>query len=101
VAHRIAEANFSVTEPTLVAQEYIAYVTLFATLPPPERERLLAAFPGAGFGSAREMSAIYYGLSPNGFGAQAYRHFLKPGNGAPFVRQILSGQVLNDDEATE
>lgn len=101
VAHRVAEANFSVTEPTLVAQEYIAYVTLFATLPPAERERLLAAFPGSGFGSAREMSAVYYGLSPNGFGAQAYRHFLKPGNGALFVRHILSGQVLTDHETTD
>jgi hypothetical protein len=47
------------------------------------------------------MSAIYYSLSPNGFGAQAYRHFLKPGNGALFVRQILSGQVLTRDEMTD
>jgi hypothetical protein len=101
VAHRVAETNFSVPEPTLVAQEYIAYVTLFATLPPIERERLLAAFPGSGFESASEMSAIYYSLSPNGFGAQAYRHFLKPGNGALFVRQILSGQVLTRDEMTD
>jgi hypothetical protein len=38
-----------------------------------------------------------YQMSPDFFGSQAYRHFLAPGNGTAFLRQILSGGVLASD----
>ena len=94
VGHHIAAANFKVARPTIVAHEYIAYVTMFAALEPAARERLLARFPGEGFESAREIGLTVYLLDPNRFGAQAYRHFHRPGNGASFVEQVLSGHAL-------
>ena len=94
VGHHITAANFRVARPTIVAHEYIAYVTMFATLEPAARERLLARFPGEGFESTREISLTVYLLDPNRFGAQAYRHFRRPGNGASFVEQVLSGRAL-------
>ena len=98
VGHHIAAANFKVARPTIVAHEYIAYVTMFATLEPAARERLLARFPGEGFESAREIGLTVYLLDPNRFGAQAYRHFQRPGNGASFVEQVLSGRALATED---
>ena len=49
VGHAIAACNFSVAPPTLQAQEYIAYVTMFATMPEKHRQRVLQQIPGAGF----------------------------------------------------
>lgn len=74
-------------------------MTLFATLPTSERQRLLDLFPGQGFDKPTEMSAIYYALSPFGFGGQAYRHFLKLGNGAAFIAKILAGELLDHEES--
>lgn len=98
VGHHIAAANFKVTRPTVVAHEYIAYVTMFATLEPSARERLLARFPGDGFESTREIGMAVYLLDPNRFGAQAYRHFTRPVNGASFVEQVLSGRALATED---
>jgi hypothetical protein len=98
VAHRIAAANFAVPKPTLVAQEYIAYVTMFATMPPDARARLLERLPGSGFDSERQINATYYGFDPNRFGAQAYRHYLRPENGPPFIAHVLAGKALTDDD---
>ncbi len=98
VGHHIAAANFKVARPTVVAHEYIAYVTMFATLEPSAREWLLARFPGEGFESAREIGLTVYLLDPNRFGAQSYRHFERPGNGAAFVQQVLSGRALATED---
>lgn len=98
VGHHIAAASFKVARPTIVAHEYIAYVTMFATLEPSARERLLARFPGKGFESTREIGLTVYLLDPNRFGAQAYRHFTRPGNGASFVEQVLSGRALATED---
>jgi hypothetical protein len=98
VAHHIAGANFKVARPTFVAHEYIAYVTMFATLEPSARERLLSRFPGEGFESTREIGLTFYLLDPNRFGAQAYRHFMRPGNGSSFIEQVLSGRALATED---
>lgn len=98
VAHHIAAANFSIDRPTVVAQEYIAYVTMFATMEPDARARLLERFPGTGFTAERQISLTYYELNPNGFGAQAYRHFMQPGNGAAFLARVLAGLALSEED---
>jgi hypothetical protein len=98
VAHRIAAANFAVPKPTVVAQEYIAYVTMIATMAPAARARLLERLPGSGFDSERQINATYYGFDPNRFGAEAYRHYLRPANGPAFIARVLAGQALTDDD---
>lgn len=94
VAHAVAAANFLVSTPSVRAHEYVAYVTMLATMPAAQRERLLAKFPGEGYGAAREMSTIFYLIAPFRFAAETYRHFLKPGNGKAFLTEVLAGRAL-------
>jgi hypothetical protein len=93
-AHVIGACNFEYPKPTIQAQEYLAYVTMFATMHPKQRELALARFPGDGYETEQQMNATIYLCDPMRFGAQVYRHFLKDGNGADFVRAILAGKVL-------
>jgi len=97
VAHWIASRNFGTRNPSRVSQEYIAYVTMYGSMQPAARARILEKIPGTGFGSEREITLTIYLLDPVRFGAQAYRHFQKPGNGALFLRRILRGQSLAQD----
>ena len=99
VAHAIAAANFRVPSPTIQAHEYIAYVTMFATMPSTSRDRLLGAFAGAGFETEEQITATLFLLAPNQFGAEAYRHYRSLGRSGPaFLRQILSGQALGQPD---
>ena len=94
VAHAIAAMNFRVSRPTIQAHEYIAYVTMLATMEAAQRERVLTQFPGDGYETEQQMNTTIYLCDPMRFGAQAYRHFLKEGNGTDFIRAILAGEVL-------
>ena len=98
VAHHVAAANFRTPRPTVVAHEYIAYVTMLATMDKQARERILRQYPGEGFESAREIGLTIYLMDPTRFGAHAYRHFMRPGNGASFVEQVLSGRALATED---
>lgn len=99
VAHRIVTANVSEVGLSTVAQEYIAYVTMYATMPEIPRKRVLGQIPGDGFDSDVQINATVYLIDPVRFGAQAYRHYLKPGVGRSFIASVLNGQVLGEDEA--
>jgi hypothetical protein len=98
VAHHFAAANFRTPAPTSVAHEYIAYVTMLATMEQEARERILRQFPGKGFESAREIGLTIYLMDPTRFGAYAYRHFLRPENGASFIERVLSGRALTTED---
>lgn len=94
VAHALAAANFRVPAPSIQAKEYIAYVTMMATMPAPLRQRILALYPGRSHVDEAELGTTIYMLDPMRFGVQSYRHFLQPGNGRDFLRAILSGKAL-------
>lgn len=96
VAHVIAAHNFKIAKPTVQAHEYIAYVTTFATLSEPERERVLSQFSGDGFETEQQMNTTIYLYDPMRFGAEAYRHFVKKGKDAEYLRAILSGHVMTE-----
>ena len=96
VAHVIAAHNFRVQKPTVQAHEYIAYVTMFATLNTAQRKRVLEQFSGDGFETEQQMNTTVYLCDPMRFGAEAYRHFLKKGEDMDYFRLILSGFVLNN-----
>ncbi len=98
VAHLIASHNFTMESPPRAAQEYIAYVTQLATMPPSLRDRILANFPGEGFRASMEISSIYYMLSPQKFAIGVYRHFVRPENGAAYFRRLLAGEIRLDLE---
>ncbi len=96
VAHLIAIQNFTMESPSGAAQEYIAYVTQLATMPPSLRGRILANFPGEGFRASMEISSIYYMLSPQKFAIGVYRHFVRTENGAAYFRRLLTGEIRLD-----
>jgi hypothetical protein len=93
-AHALAACNFKVATPSIQAKEYIAYVTMFATMAPAQRERVLSRFPGQGFEGDWQVNSTIYLMDPMRFGAEAYRHFLKPANGRAYLHAILAGKVM-------
>ena len=97
VTHRIVTANAGREPLSAVAQEYISYVTMFTTMPSAQREKVLRKIPGIGFDATVEINLTTYLLDPMFFGAQAYRHFLKLGNGRVFLRRVIDRQVLIED----
>jgi hypothetical protein len=96
-AHAVAAWNFKMRQPQIQAHEYIAYVTMFATMDPTLRSRALSKFPGDGFGREIEINSTVYMPNPMYFGAQAYRHYLKPGNGRAFLHAVIEGKVLTEE----
>lgn len=94
VAHAISDCNFKLARPTIQAKEYLAYVTMFATMAPAVRERILRKSPGHGYEGDWQMGTTIYLADPMRFGVQAYRHFLKPDHGRSYLHAILAGKVL-------
>jgi hypothetical protein len=95
-AHAVAACHFKVPRPTIQAKEYVAYVAMFASMAPELRRRALAAVPGEGFASAERATELLYMFDPMRFGAEAYRHYMKAGNGPAFLRAVLDGRELSE-----
>ena len=98
VAHHIAAANFKVEKPPLVAHEYIAYVTMLATMAPDQRDCILQHFPADGFDTERGLNLTLYTMAPHFFGVQAYRHFMRLEDRQAFLERVLSGSALADEQ---
>jgi hypothetical protein len=96
VAHLIASHNFTMESPPSAAQEYIAYVTQLATMPPGLRDRILANFPGEGFRTSMQINSVIHMVSPEIFAVRAYRHFVRTENGAAFFRRLLTEESRLD-----
>lgn len=95
-AHLIADHNFTMESPSPAAQEYIAYVTQLATMPPGLRDRILTNFPGEGFRTSTQINSLVYMFSPEKFAVGAYRHFVRAENGAVFFRRLVTGEIRLD-----
>lgn len=76
------------------AHEYVAYVTMFATMDPAVRERVLARFPGTGFDSVMQINPTVYFLDPLQFGAEAWRHYLRQPDRAAWLREVVAGRAV-------
>jgi hypothetical protein len=98
VAHRIVADHVAPRRLGTVAHEYIAYVAMYASLPAPERERLLSNTPGDGFKAESEISPTIYVLDPVLFGAQSYRHFIARQDGPTFLAEVMAGKALAGEE---
>lgn len=98
VAHAITDSHFKVDKPSVHAREYLAYVTLFATVPTRQREQMLLALPGQTPEDEARLSLMVYLMDPMFFGAQAYRHFMSLSHPAQiaFLDAVLSGKVFAD-----
>ena len=96
VAHAVARCNFRISDPTIHAEEYVAYVAMFAMMNSVLREHVLARNPGADFDSESEINELTYSFDPMRFGVAAYRHYLRKEHGDALVLKILSGNALTN-----
>jgi hypothetical protein len=96
VAHAVASCNFKISEPTIHAEEYLAYVAMFAMMNPVLRARTMVENPEAGFDSELEINEITYSFDPMRFAVAAYRHYLKKEHGDAFLLKVLSGKALTN-----
>jgi len=94
VAHALASGNFAVRMPSVEAHEYIAYVTMFSTMDPGLRERILAAIPETEPERTPRLSAAFHLFEPMRFGVTAYRHYIGPDGGPEYLRDILAGRAM-------
>jgi len=94
VAHSVAACNFKLARPSIPAYEYVAYVTMLSTMASATRERVLANCPGTGFDTDLQMNSVIYQFDRTRFGAEAYRHFMKPLHGRDYLHRVLAGTAL-------
>ncbi len=95
-AHATAEAHFAPGVPTFTASEYIAAVAQMTAMSPTVREQILANYSTTtGFERDSEITELFYCMDPAKFAVMAYRHFLKPENGARFVGRLLRHGLPN------
>mgnify|MGYP003339807424 CR=1 FL=1 len=76
ITHAITDSHFKINKPNVHAREYLAYVTLFATMPSELRKRMLNAMPGSTPEDDARLSLMVYLMDPMFFGAKSYRHFM-------------------------
>lgn len=98
VAHAVTRCHIGARRLSLLAHEYLAYVTMLATMPAELRDRVLAHYPGTGFDHEWQINILDYVFDPAAFGAQAYRHWVHHPDGVGFLRRVLEGRALVADE---
>jgi hypothetical protein len=96
VAHAIASCNFAMPEPTVHAHEFIAYVTMLATMDSESRSQVLALRPAVVFDEESEFNELTYSFDPILFGIAAYRYYSKEEHGDVFLLKVLSGNALTN-----
>jgi len=95
-AHAIADCHVGDRKLPLAAHEYVAYVTMLATMEQGTRDRVLDANPGTGFDHPTQINDLRYVLGPEQFGVESYRHWLKQPDPPGFLRRVLAGAVVLD-----
>lgn len=96
LAHATAQVQFAPGVPTFTASEYIAAVAQLTAMLPVLREQILASYGDTmGFERDSEITELFYCMDPSKFAVMAYRHFLKPENGARFVGRLLRHGLPN------
>lgn len=100
VAHALSACHFAMRGPSRIAGEYIAFVTMFATMDPGLREHALAVHPDAPWAETQPPTEAQYDAEPMRFGARAWRHWLAQPDPAATLRGILEGRLLHPGAAT-
>ncbi len=93
VAHAIVGCHTGERRIPTAAHEYVAYVTMFATMPAALREAALQALPGRGLGADAELNDLRYAYDPMLYGVDAWRHWQRQADGAGFLRRVVRGEV--------
>lgn len=96
VAHAMVACNADSGRLPLAAHEYVAYVTMFATMEPRMRQRILNLFPGRGLANSLQIQLFVYLVDPLKFAAEAWRHYLRQPDQAAWLRDIVAGRVVEE-----
>jgi len=96
VAHAIVGCHIGGRKLPTAAHEYVAYVVMFSTMDPAERQAALQVNPGQGYDHDAQINDLQYAFDPMRFGVEAYRHWLRQRDGADFLRRVLAGQVVSE-----
>lgn len=96
VGHALGARNFALPNPAIQAKEYVAYVTMFASMDAALRAQILKASPGPGFKNPDRLTALLYMFEPMRFGVEAYRQHLSPEYGGVYLQKVLAGKALAD-----
>lgn len=94
VAHAMVGCHLKDRSLAGAAHEYVAYVTMFATLDESTRVAALAAMPGEGFGHDAEINDFRYAFDPMRFGVDSYRHWLRQPDGRAYLMSIIRGSIV-------
>lgn len=96
VAHAVAGHALDGKKLVNAGHEYIAYVTMFATMDTATRSAAMKAMPGQGLTFDTEINDMRYAMDPMMFGLEAYRHWTRQADGFAFLKQVLDGEVAVD-----
>lgn len=97
ITHAISSHNFRIKNPSILAEEYIAYVTLLSTMAHAQRRQIITLYPDDATGDEAGLRDVgVYMIDPVRFGVNAYRHFLRQENGRRFLEAILDGKAMAD-----
>ncbi len=94
VAHALVGCVLGERRLPSAAHEYVAYVTMFATMDDATREQVLAAMPAQGVDSVSKFNDITYAFDPMGFGVEACRHWRDQPEGLGYLRRIVAGELI-------
>ena len=96
VAHAVVGCNVGERRLSGAAHEYVAYVTMFATMDAAIREKALTHLPGQGFDHTMQINGMIYAFDPMMFGAESYRHWLRQPDGGDFLRRTIAGTAIQE-----
>ncbi len=94
MAHAVVGCQPGGREASVAAHEYVAYVTLLATLEPATRRRVLDRFAGRGFDTVLQINDIVHAVDPQQFGVDAWRHYQRRADRAGWLRDVVAGGIL-------
>jgi hypothetical protein len=96
VAHALVGCHLQGQPLPSAAHEYVAYVTMFATMDAATRDAALAAMPGPGFEHPAEINDVRYAFDPMLFGVESYRHWMRQPDGERFLLEVIRGSIVPD-----
>lgn len=96
MAHAVIGCHSEPRRLPMAAHEYVAYVTMFATMDAALRARVLAQFPGTGFRSLAQINDLTHIVEPNQFGVDSWRHCLRRHDRESWLRRIVAGEVVQE-----
>lgn len=92
VAHAVIEPNLRRKQFSAAPQEYLAYATQLAVLPPARRARIIAAMGVGPWEAGDHISNIYMAMNPGKFAVKSYLHLVSMVQPKAFVRLLIDAR---------